>query len=548
MILGWVLLILLGYAGTTEAACSGSGLTWTCIAGSSKANVNSAMSSATTGATITLDAGSYSWTSGTLTFPTNKSVTVICATVGGCTVSLGTVALILNDSVSGQTNPATQPTWRLSGMNFTSGACATPCIWIYPSVSQPLQYLTLRLDHNTFNGQSNSSDFMYLGESTRPMHFRGSIDNNTWTYANQTRMLVLYGRLDPNQWPSTLLGSENCVFLEDNTISFTSPDNAGAGFVDAHSASCYIARFNSMTNARFLQHGVTHSGGTVNFEVYGNAFVRTTNSDTLGSCFRSVHMQGSGAGAFWGNTFNCFSTISGSTIDILHYRDTTNAIHGAGGPAQCDGTLNIDGNTSPTATHRGYPCQWQPGRSPAGGSPVWGTLTPIPVFKNVNLSGNTKVDTNFSCPWGGTPYCSEHVQANRDYYNAVSASAQSSATSPFNGTTGIGHGTLANRPTTCTHTTSPDGDDGGGVMYWATDQGSWNSSSTNPAGVQQSGSDGVLYRCSSTNTWSIYYTPAAYPNVYRDDAGGGGEPEPPSSTGGSMDVKRMDGAVVVSQR
>jgi hypothetical protein len=52
----------------------------------------------------------------------------------------------------------------------------------------------------------------------------------------------------------------------------------------------------------------------------------------------------------------------------------------------------------------------------------------------------------------------------------------------------------------------------GGVMYWATDQGSWNTSTSNPRGVQQSGADGVLYICSATNTWSVYYTPYMYPH------------------------------------
>jgi hypothetical protein len=61
---------------------------------------------------------------------------------------------------------------------------------------------------------------------------------------------------------------------------------------------------------------------------------------------------------------------------------------------------------------------------------------------------------------------------------------------------------LANRPTTCT----------AGVGYFATDQGSWNTSSSNPEGVQQSGADGVLYKCTATNTWTLYYTPAIYPH------------------------------------
>jgi hypothetical protein len=62
-------------------------------------------------------------------------------------------------------------------------------------------------------------------------------------------------------------------------------------------------------------------------------------------------------------------------------------------------------------------------------------------------------------------------------------------------TPGMGHGTLANRPTTCTT----------GVGYWATDQGTWDMSG--------GGNKGLMYRCSSTNTWSLDYTPACYPSA-----------------------------------
>lgn len=90
---------------------------------------------------------------------------------------------------------------------------------------------------------------------------------------------------------------------------------------------------------------------------------------------------------------------------------------------------------------------------------------------------------------------SGQIIGDRDYYvESVNQTAQTSATSPFNGTSGSGHGTLARRPTTCTT----------GVGYWATDQGSWNTSAV--------GGQGLLYTCTSTNTWSLSYTPYTYPH------------------------------------
>ena len=101
--------------------------------------------------------------------------------------------------------------------------------------------------------------------------------------------------------------------------------------------------------------------------------------------------------------------------------------------------------------------------------------------------------------------------ANRDFYiENTNQTAQTSATSPFNGTSGTGHGTLANRPTTCTT----------GVGYWATDQGSWNTSG--------SGGQGQLFTCASTNQWSLYYTPYTYPHPLTQGTGNTA-PAPPTS-------------------
>ena len=114
---------------------------------------------------------------------------------------------------------------------------------------------------------------------------------------------------------------------------------------------------------------------------------------------------------------------------------------------------------------------------------------------------------NVNAPSGGdfgtdAGYSSNVVLANRDYFNYVS--------SGFNGTVGTGSGTLAAIPSTCTT----------GVGYWATDQGSWNTSGN---GFGQ----GVLYKCTSTNTWTAFYTPYTYPDPL--NVGGGGVVLSPSS-------------------
>ena len=84
-------------------------------------------------------------------------------------------------------------------------------------------------------------------------------------------------------------------------------------------------------------------------------------------------------------------------------------------------------------------------------------------------------------------------------------------------TVGTGHGTLANRPTTCTT----------GVGYWATDQGNWNASGVaGPRGY----SNGQLYVCTATNTWTLSYTPYTYPHplITGGTTETGGTPNPPT--------------------
>jgi hypothetical protein len=107
---------------------------------------------------------------------------------------------------------------------------------------------------------------------------------------------------------------------------------------------------------------------------------------------------------------------------------------------------------------------------------------------------------------------STRVLINRDVYSEVSQSAQSSPTSPFNGTTGTGYGTLANRPTSCS----------AGVGYWATDQGSWN---------QSGGGKGVFYICTGSG-WpsSPNYTPYTYPHpLTAGGAPASDTPNPPTA-------------------
>lgn len=147
-----------------------------------------------------------------------------------------------------------------------------------------------------------------------------------------------------------------------------------------------------------------------------------------------------------------------------------------------------------------YPCADQIGRG--AGAYVSGT-NPTPVAPMNQASDplyewlNSHNGSNQSAILSNNP---THVQQNRDYYDW---------TSSFDGTSGVGSGTLASRPSSCTK----------GVGYWATDQGNWNQSG--------SGGQGELYVCTATNTWALYYEPFTYPHPLTQQ----GDPPPAAPTG-----------------
>jgi len=180
------------------------------------------------------------------------------------------------------------------------------------------------------------------------------------------------------------------------------------------------------------------------------------------------------------------------------YQNTTPPQTGTGGPP----ILNSGDHYK---ILRASACADQPARS--GGNLLSGT-TPTTGWVGEALDPVYEFNDSFS---GAALYYGPiasatplRLIANRDFYNeSVNQAAQTSATSPFNGTSGTGHGTLANRPLTCA----------AHVGYWATDANS---------------GDGELYLCTSTNTWTADYTPYTYPHPLASGSTSSSNPAPPA--------------------
>ncbi len=235
---------------------------------------------------------------------------------------------------------------------------------------------------------------------------------------------------------------------------------------------------------------ITRSGTTATVTTSSNHYVHSSGS----------YIRITGANE---SNFNTTGTV-GTSSDTTHFTYTvanSGATTATGTPVL---TGAFDGNTD----NAGYPCLDQVGRGRGDAisgdipnvTPIgWPNqvLNPYYIFNNINEG---VLDD-------GQPSAGETVIVeNRDYYNQSGS---------FTGASGIGRGTRASRPATCTT----------GVAYWSTDGGgNWNTSTTETYSSSP-GADGGLDICTATNTWtSDAYVPYTYPHPLVS-----GESPPPTS-------------------
>jgi len=460
---------------SAEAACTGSNPSWTSTP--DRASVSSCVSQAASGSTIQVTSGSATW-SGTIAIA-NKALTVIGS---------GAASTVITDGGFTLTNSGS----RISGFTFNRTSNAATFV-IEGSVGW-------RIDHNTIKYPTASDMISSYGQFGRPVE--GLFDNNNVTYGR----IVYYGddsggTKGNNRWAEPLnLGKGNAVYVEDNTITW--PDGTSGGYLnhmDGNWGCRYVARFNKINGGRFEAHALQgqNSRACRLWEVYNNTMTNPANGT-----YRPFLMRG-GTGMIFHNTTD--GRFVNNNIFIDNPRSHQADVYSGMSWGPCTGSSPIDGNTS---GGEGYPCRDQIGRSTDSfqwnyGSPYPSQqLAPVFIWKNTRTDTSVEIPVQLNCV-GTSEECTrqstKHIVESRDYYTFRSS---------FNGVSGVGEGTLAQRPSTCTT----------GVGYWATDQGEWNSKNAGP--------DGALYRCTSTNTWSLYYTPYTYPHPLQN--GGSSKPEPPT--------------------
>lgn len=483
---------IFGVAKSSWAACSSCDTTIaSCTAGTTVAQINTCLGSLPDGGTINFGAGSYTW-NGTIIVSSTKGVNFIGST-SSATGGDGTRTVNMTGGTIHTEGITSSTLYRFSGFTFSG----VPSGSIFFNLSSLEGYtLNLRVDHNTFSDLSTGgSGIMAIrvgSYSPDGGPTKGVADHNSVTGFYNFVFVFVFGVGANVAAPPSPKGTDNNFFIEDNIVNFPNITDFGTCLIDGWNAASIVARHNTITNGTIAGHEEGHHGGILNYEIYNNTLIKSgTGGYDDGTWL--IHHQGSGENLFFNNVFTPKTGHSTDAIGLTDYRSCPQAQTGSG-MAECDGNQTIDGNFS---GQYGYPCWRQSGRMNAGaittnGQP--GDLSPVYVWNNYWSDTLAKINVNIDNPWGcSNPSPSTHLVSDRDYYNAVSALTQTSPTSPFNGTTGMGFGILANRPTTCT--TNPL-ESGGGVGYFATDQGP----------------QGTLYRCSATNTWTVQYTPYTYPH------------------------------------
>lgn len=476
-----------------------------------QSDVQKAFSSVTASTkTVNIPAGSCAWSSGvTLAVPSGSTgLTVQGQTT--CTGDGRTGTLACSDSTniadnlpsvsSGDTPVLAILTqsgvpFRLTGITIT-GTGASPVQTYNGGITISGGSTSIRVDHNHFSNINQT--MMVVGAGTY-----GVYDHNLLAQDSPSILFRIIGS-SGSDWSGnvpwsqpTNLGQSSFNYFEDNQIV--------GGSTDCDRGGRFVVRYNTWTaeagTAQFLlTHPTGEPGGAIRgcraWEAYGNTF----NANSL-KVF-SIWFLSAGTGVTWGNTVtgsfsDFFSLISERSNNTTYSQTATPNGWGYCG-TNFNGIGSVWDQNSSIAT--GAKCLDNPGTGQSDlltvggnfpnllntvtGSIAWPHQASEPIYE--------WADSYSPGTWVNNPHPTVIVQ-NADYYLWCNGSSTTGCTS-FDGTQGVGSGTLASRPSTCT----------AGVAYWATDQGSWNSSG--------SGGQGQLFKCTSANTWTLFYTPYSYPH------------------------------------
>lgn len=441
-------------------------------ASASLANVQTQVNAATNGQTVCVPGGSASW-AGSLTW-TGKGLTLRGAGIGVTTITVPSTTRIIALEASGA-----YAINRITGFTFDGGNItqdSNEAIIIIDAVGDG--YRSLRVDHNTFSNIGKRAVWGYMNG----YDVSWVVDHNTFSVpgSNSAQSITIEGgrnvggALDSSGTSvnhvftrAYNIGLDRGLFVEDNAFDFASTNNDAS--MEGYLGAKYVYRHNTVTNVYLATNHGTDSGGgergMASIEIYENTQNVTANLS------RIANWRG-GTGMIWGNasTTSGAGSYSGNLQTQIYRSCTSYAPYGI-----CDGSSAWDENTS---GQQGYACLDSAGHYFGAFGAQSGASQLKPMYGWLNTLNGSRIDiaidNNPQSVGGCTRGDVFHTILNRDLYNQGAS---------FTGATGVGVGLLSARPSTCT----PN------VGYWATDTR-------------------TFYQCSSTNTWTTYYTPYTYPH------------------------------------
>jgi hypothetical protein len=524
---------------TIDAACGGSSPTLT-AASASRSDVNDCVTASTYGDTINVPAGTPA------AWDTEIKITKYVSIIGA-----GYENTVLTGNLPGQasffeyepdaTSLAAQGNFRISGFTFDADGLATWSIHLKNNTGDVNPIGNIRIDNNKFiKNKSSGNDSGQVVRISGDVY--GVFDNNV---VEACRGLYFRGRYYLS-WEELSIekGTVNQFYIEDNVFAVDNSYCAAVSnlvHVGGGSGARYVIRFNIITDplayspihdahgnqspvrAEFRNNGVG-SRAIMGIEIYentltgvardsqlidlrgGTAMIFNNTSTTEGSYNVKVKIREEDSSDRWnfattivengGTKYECILSHTSGDADDEPGVGAVWTTYWETPPSKTPSTL-YDQKGNPPGTSGEYE-DWVTGQDYVY-YPAYDMVDDTYIWNNYT-DGSPETEI-FVAGEGGYKDSDWFIQPDRDYW-FTTGTAQTDSSTPFNGTTGVGYGIIDYRPSTCTT----------GVGYWATDEGGWNSN--------QSGADGQLYKCTSTDTWEVYYTPYTYPHPLRNEETG----------------------------
>jgi hypothetical protein len=240
----------------------------------SSSDVQAAINSAANGDTVkTPGPCSNSWSSA-VSIPSNKGITVD----GGGNTTLSSFGFTLSQGSA---------TSRITGFTFTGpGNNGQNGQAVALNISGSPSSVAFRVDHNTFTANSQSVFIAISGNGP------GLLDHNSLTGGGASEMIHNLGLGASNNggWSDSVApGSDNMVYVEDNTFTDSDPTFIASG-LQSYNGARTVVRHNTFNFSQIDQHGTPGMIGARWWEVYENTF----NAQGKAQCCYMVLRGGSG--------------------------------------------------------------------------------------------------------------------------------------------------------------------------------------------------------------------------------------------------------------